>query len=182
MVDITCMICFTKPEETVFIDLIKDSKNTRKNIGIVMKKSFMSSDTRYTILLVLEGILLSFFLMCILNIELSPPTDKVFAEVFDVNVRVDFERTYNNEGGFPVDWERLYEGKISSEKILPFISEWETEVPSAYRTGNFEQFFNTIKNGLFKVSDRNPLHLYGRYYLAAYDIDNEVILLWESKR
>ena len=76
----------------------------------------MRTDTKYTLLLVLEGILLSFFLMWILYIELIPPTDKVFAEVFDVNVRVDFEVTYKGEG---FDWDCLYEGSISSETILP---------------------------------------------------------------
>ena len=152
-------------------------QKTRKNIGIVMKKSFMRTDTKYTLLLVLEGILLSFFLMWILYIELLPPTDKVFAEVFDVNVRVDFEMTYIGEG---FDWDCLYEGSISSETILPLISDWETEVPEEYLPDRIKPFFDTITNGLFKVSDRNPLHLYGRYYLAVYDIDKEKVLLYES--
>ena len=142
----------------------------------------MRTDTKYTLLLVLEGILLSFFLMWILYIELLPPTDKVFAEVFDVNVQVDFEMVYNDEGGLPVDWERLYEGSISSDKILPYISNWKTEIPQAYRSGNSEPFFEVITNGLFMVSDRDPFHLGCRYYLAAYDIDKEKLLLWDSKR
>lgn len=144
-----------------------------------MKKSFMRTDTKYTLLLVLEGILLSFFLMWILYIELLPPTDKVFAEVFDVNVRVDFETVYNDSG---FDWARLYEGSISSDKILPYISDWKTEIPRAYRSGRSEPFFEVITNGLFMVSDRDPFHPGGRYYLAAYDIDKEKLLLWDSKR
>lgn len=139
----------------------------------------MRTDTKYTLLLVLEGILLSFFLMWILHIELLPPTDKVFAEVFDVNVRVDFEMVYNDSG---FDWERLYEGSISSDKILPYISDWKTEIPRAYRSGRSEPFFEVITNGLFMVSDRDPFHPGGRYYLAAYDIDKEKLLLWDSKR
>lgn len=139
----------------------------------------MRTDTKYTLLLVLEGILLSFFLMWILYIELLPPTDKVFAEVFDVNVRVDFETVYNDSG---FDWARLYEGSISSDKILPYISDWKTEIPRAYRSGRSEPFFEVITNGLFMVSDRDPFHPGGRYYLAAYDIDKEKLLLWDSKR
>ena len=139
----------------------------------------MRTDTKYTLLLVLEGILLSFFLMWILHIELLPPTDKVFAEVFDVNVRVDFEMTYKGEG---FDWDCLYEGSISSETILPLISDWKTEIPRAYRSGRSEPFFEVITNGLFMVSDRDPFHPGGRYYLAAYDIDKEKLLLWDSKR
>ena len=96
----------------------------------------MRTDTKYTLLLVLEGILLSFFLMWILYIELIPPTDKVFAEVFDVNVRVDFEVTYKGEG---FDWDCLYEGSISSETILPLISDWETEVPEEYLADRIKQ-------------------------------------------
>ena len=142
-----------------------------------MKKSFMRTDTKYTLLLVLEGILLSFFLMWILHIELLPPTDKVFAEVFDVNVRVDFEMTYKGEG---FDWDCLYEGSISSETILPLISDWKTEIPRAYRSGRSEPFFEVITNGLFMVSDRDPFHPGGRYYLAAYDIDKEKVLLYKS--
>ena len=137
----------------------------------------MRTDTKYTLLLVLEGILLSFFLMWILHIELLPPTDKVFAEVFDVNVRVDFEMTYKGEG---FDWDCLYEGSISSETILPLISDWKTEIPRAYRSGRSEPFFEVITNGLFMVSDRDPFHPGGRYYLAAYDIDKEKVLLYES--
>ena len=142
-----------------------------------MKKSFMRTDTKYTLLLVLEGILLSFFLMWILYIELLPPTDKVFAEVFDVNVRVDFEMTYKGEG---FDWDCLYEGSISSETILPLISDWETEVPEEYLADRIKPFFDTITNGLFKVSARDPFFRFGNYYLAAYDIDKEKVLLYES--
>ena len=139
----------------------------------------MKSETKYTIILVLEGLLLSFCLMGILCIKLLPSPDKVFAEVFDVNVRVDFETVYNDSG---FDWARLYEGSISSDKILPYISDWKTEIPRAYRSGRSESFFEVITNGLFMVSDRDPFHPGGRYYLAAYDIDKEKLLLWDSKR
>ena len=139
----------------------------------------MKSETKYTIILVLEGLLLSFCLMGILCIKLLPSPDKVFAEVFDVNVRVDFETVYNDSG---FDWARLYEGSISSDKILPYISDWKTEIPRAYRSGRSEPFFEVITNGLFMVSDRDPFHPGGRYYLAAYDIDKEKLLLWDSKR
>ena len=139
----------------------------------------VKSETKYTIILVLEGLLLSFCLMGILCIKLLPSPDKVFAEVFDVNVRVDFETVYNDSG---FDWARLYEGSISSDKILPYISDWKTEIPRAYRSGRSEPFFEVITNGLFMVSDRDPFHPGGRYYLAAYDIDKEKLLLWDSKR
>ncbi len=139
----------------------------------------MKSETKYTIILVLEGLLLSFCLMGILYIKLLPSPDKVFAEVFDVNVRVDFEMVYNDSG---FDWARLYEGSISSDKILQYISDWKTEIPRAYRSGRSEPFFEVITNGLFMVSDRDPFHPGGRYYLAAYDIDKEKLLLWDSKR
>ena len=139
----------------------------------------MKSETKYTIILVLEGLLLSFCLMGILCLKLLPSPDKVFAEVFDVNVRVDFETVYNDSG---FDWARLYEGSISSDKILPYISDWKTEIPRAYRSGRSEPFFEVITNGLFMVSDRDPFHPGGRYYLAAYDIDKEKLLLWDSKR
>ena len=142
----------------------------------------MKKETKYTIILVLEGLLLSFCLMGIFNIKMLPPPDKVFAEVFDVNVRIEFEMVYNDVGGLPVDWERLYEGSISSDKILPYISDWKTEIPQAYRSSNSKQFFEVITNGLFIVSDRDPFHPGGRYYLAAYDIDKEKLLLWDSKR
>lgn len=115
--------------------------------------------------------------MWILYIELIPPTDKVFAEVFDVNVRVDFEMTYKGEG---FDWDCLYEGSISSETILPLISDWETEVPEEYLADRIKPFFDTITNGLFKVSARDPFSRFGNYYLAAYDIDKEKVLLYES--
>lgn len=139
----------------------------------------MKSETKYTIILVLEGLLLSFCLMGILYIKLLPSPDKVFAEVFDVNVRVDFEMVYNDSG---FDWNRLYEGTISADEILPYLSDWKTEIPPTYLSGRSEPFFKTITNGLYMRSDRDPFHPGGRYYLAAYDIDKEKLLLWDSKR
>ena len=140
----------------------------------------VKSETKYTVLLVLEGLLLSFVLMWILYIKFFPTPDRIFAEVFDVNVRIDFNMVLNNQGGLPVDWQRMYEGKVSQNRILPYISAWEKEVPQAYRSDKSERFFGTIKNGLFMVSDRDPFHPGGRYYLAAYDIEKEIVFFWDS--